>query len=688
MRIFSFLNSQLTIFILSLILIPESLNSFTIKNSKDTFQNPQNIDLIDKKIDFLRKNIKNTHDSIKNALLQNLDLSLSEDYNYGLAWNYYFLGRHHQLKQEHDSAIFYYQKAWPVVKAEKELKLASAVSMGLTNVYWETGNYSAGLQTALDAEQFFEQHNALNDKYAILNLIALNYEGLFEYTKALEYFNKALEAAKKAGREDFLGVIYSNIGNLFYKQKQYNKALEYLRKGSELEKKHLYFSNAGKSYTMMANAFLKLEQFDSTLVYLKKAYQYNINTGDNTGLARTYLGYVEYYLNKKRYSASVEYLFKALEVAKPINLNNEILKAYQLLAQNYEITENYKQSTKYYKKYFSLYQQIYNVEKINQLNALEHKLKMQIKENEINRLKIKEEEQTIKYLNIITIAGMLFSLFLLIFIFYSLRNNKILKHKNKEIYQQKAHLEALNEKLILAETDAGKANEIKTRFLNNLSHEIRTPLNGIVGFSSLIAESKLSEEKKPQVWKIIRKNSEDLINTIDGLLEMSMAASESIKIKKSKFDVYDFLYQLQVEIIDRYKNTNKSINFYFLPNSKLQKQTISTDKNLLRNCILKVVDNAFKYTHKGNIELYFKEDNKFLQLVISDTGIGILEDTPGEIFIQFVKGKNIPNNSAGLGIGLTIAKQFIELMGGKIWYETEIDKGSTFFISIPFNNDQ
>jgi len=686
MRIFNLLFNQLSVFILLLTFTPESINSVTTKNNKDTFKNPQNIKLIDQKINFLKKNIENSNDSIKNAIIKNLKLSQTEDYNYGIGWNYFLLGRFHQLKQENDSAIYYYQKAWPVVKAEKELNLASAVSMGLTNVYWETGDYSAGLQTALDAEKFFKQHNALNDKYAILNLIALNYEGLFEYDKALEYFNKTIEAAKKSGREDFLGVIYSNIGNLYYKQKQYNKALEYLRKGSELEKKHLFFSNAGKSFTMMANAFLKLEQFDSTLVYLKRAYQYNINTDDNTGLARTYLGYGEYYLNKKRYSASVEYLFKALEVAKPVNLNNEILKAYQLLAQNYEITGNYKQSTTYYKKYFSLYQQMYNVEKINQLNALEHKLKLQIKENEINRLKIKEEEQTIKYLNYLIIAGLMFTTLLLVFIFNYRKNNKILKQKNKEINEQKDHLEKLNEKLILAESDAGKADQIKTKFLNNLSHEIRTPLNGIVGFSSLIAESKLSEHKKPQIWNIIRKNSEELINTIDGLLELSMVASGDINLRKTAFNVYDFLSQLQFEISDQYKDITPSIELKFLSDKQLNDRIITTDKEFLKNCILKLVNNAFKFTRKGTVELSFMDNDEELKISISDTGIGILEDTPGEIFTQFMKGKNIPNNSAGLGIGLTISKQFIKFIDGKLWYETEINKGSTFFISIPFNN--
>lgn len=688
MQKFALLYKQLIIFTLFLLLISKNLTSENINNNTDTFQNAQNIELINKNIEFLRKNVENTHDSIKDAILQNLHLSFSEDYNYGLAWNYYFLGRFHQLRQEYDSALFFYQKAWPIVKTEKELKLANAISIGLANIYWETGNYSSGLELSLEAEDYFEQHDAIDDKYDILNTIALNYEGLFQYKKAQEYFYKAIEASFKSGKEDFKGIVYSNLGRLFYKQDEYKKALEYLRKGVMLEEKHLYFSSAGRSYTMIANAFLKLNQCDSTLFYLKKAYNHNINTDDKVGLTRTYLGYGNYYHQINQYSTSVDYLFKVLDIANPLNLDNEMLNAYKLLALNFEQSGNYPRSNQYYKKYFSQYQKIYNVAKLNQLNALEHKLKLQIKENEIHKLKIKEEEETIRYLNIITTAGILFSLLLLIFIYNFRKNNKILKQKNKEINQQKGNLEELNKKLILAETDAGKADEIKTRFLNNLSHEIRTPLNGIVGFSSLIAESKLSEEKKPEVWNIIRKNSEDLINTIDGLLEMSMAASGSIKIKKSEFDVYDFIYQLQVEIIDRYKNTNKSINFHSLPNNKLKKQMISTDKDLLRNCILKVVDNAFKFTHKGNVELDLKKEEKFLQFFISDTGIGILEEKPGEIFTQFVKGKNIPNNSVGLGIGLTIAKQFIELLGGKIWYETEINKGSTFIISIPYNMEQ
>ena len=688
MRIFNLLYSQPTFLIILLLLIPEHLNSDNLNNNKDTFQNAHNIELINQNIEILRKNVENTHDSIKDPILENIELSLSENYDYGLAWNYFFMGRFHQLRNENDSAIFYYEKAWPIVKNIKELELANAVSTGLANTFWETGNYSSGLELSLDAEQFFEQYNVMGDKYAVLNLIALNYEGLFEYEKALEYFNKALGALKKSDRESFMGIVYSNMGRLFYKQKKYTQALDFIRKGVKLEEENFFFLNAGKSYTMMANAFLKLNQFDSTLVYLKKAHNHNINSDDKVGLARTYLGYGEYYFKQNQYSASVDYLFKVLEIAKPLNLNNEILHASKLLAQNYEQAANYQKSTEYYQKYFTLYQEMYDVEKLNQLNALEHKLKLQIKENEINRLKIQEEEQNIRYLSILTIAVILFSLLLLVFIYFYRKNNKLLKQKNKEINEQKANLEELNQKLILAETDAGKADEIKTRFLNNLSHEIRTPLNGIVGFSSLIAESRISDEKKPEVWNIIRKNSEELINTVDGLLELSMAASGGVKINNTEFDVYDYLYHLHFEIIERYKNINKSVDFNFAADSKLKNRVISTDKDLLRSCILKIIDNAFKFTKKGSVELGFKEDNGFLQVFISDTGIGILEEKSDDIFIQFVKGKNIPKNSEGLGIGLTIAKQIAELMGGKISYDTEVNSGSTFYISIPLNHDQ
>ncbi|MFO7829673.1 MAG: tetratricopeptide repeat protein [Bacteroidales bacterium] len=687
MRLFNFLYIQVIVLFIFLLLIPENLNSNNNSN-RDTFQNAKNIELINKKIEILRKNIGNTTDSIKDIIIQNIDLSLSERYDFGLAWNYFLLGRFHQIKQENDSAIFYYKKAWPLTKSNIELELASAVSTGLANIYWETGNYSSGLEFSLEAEQFFEKHNAMDNKFALLNLIALIHESLFEYETALTYFNKAQKIAGETGREDFVGIIFSNMGRLHYKQKRYSKALASLRKGVRLEEKHHHYVGAGRSHTMLANIFLELNECDSAFKYLKKAQNHNINANDMVGLARTHLAYGEYYYIQNQFSTSVESLFKAVDLAKKLNLSNELIKSYHLLAKNYEQTGNFKQSITNYKKYFELYQEVYNVEKINRLNSLEHKLRLQTKENEINRLKIKEEEQTIKYLNIIMVAGILFSLLLLIFIIYYRKNNKLLKQKNREINNQKANLEELNKKLILAETDAGKADEIKTRFLNNLSHEIRTPLNGIVGFSSLIAESKLSDEKKPEIWNMIRKNSEDLIGTIEGLLDLSMAASDSIEIKNTEFNIYDYLYQIHFEIINRYKTQLKKIDFNYIADSKLKDQLINTDKELLKKIIMLVIDNAFKFTRKGSVELGIKKDNGTLQIFASDTGIGILEEKPGEIFSQFVKGKNLPNNSEGLGIGLTIAKQFVELLGGKIWYETEINRSSTFYISLPLNQDQ
>ncbi|MGM0408589.1 MAG: hypothetical protein ACQERU_11435, partial [Bacteroidota bacterium] len=112
MRLFNFLYIQVIVLFIFLLLIPENLNSNNNSN-RDTFQNAKNIELINKKIEILRKNIGNTTDSIKDIIIQNIDLSLSERYDFGLAWNYFLLGRFHQIKQENDSAIFYYKKAWP-----------------------------------------------------------------------------------------------------------------------------------------------------------------------------------------------------------------------------------------------------------------------------------------------------------------------------------------------------------------------------------------------------------------------------------------------------------------------------------------------------------------------------------------------------------------------------------------------
>jgi len=659
------------------------LNSETL-NSNDSVSISNNIHKINQNIDQIHSVIKKENDTLKQAILNNIELSISEQYMHGLAWNYFLMGRYYQLRFNNDSARMYYEKAWPLVSGQDIAALTHSVSLGLGNIYWESGNYSAGIEFTLEAKRYFDKQGTMNTKYGLMNLIALNYEGLFEYEKALNYFREALSIADSMQQEAFVGIIYSNIGRLFFKNNEYLKALNFLHKGVKIEEAMQYISNAGKSYTIIADAYLELGKTDSSLKYLNKALSYNLKSNDDLGLTRIYLSFGRYYHELEQYKKSVEYLLKSVDLAKKIHLNNELITSYKLLAQNYKELGQHKTSNHYYILYFELYQEIYDVEKINKINALEHQLRLQNKENEIASLKLNEEINTKHIFLITTIAALLISLLLIFFIVYFRKSNKILKVKNEEIIEQKNILEQLNEELILAEQNAGKADEIKNKFLNNLTHEIRTPLNGIVGFSSLIAESKLSDEKKKKTWKIIRQNSETLINTVEGLLKLSMLASNQISTRKTKVNVHEFLTLLSENVLLRNDHILRNkINFKYIPEISSKEIEIHTDPDLLSQIILNILDNAFKFTPKGTVSLRYKILEKQLRIFISDTGIGIKEAHENDIFTQFTKGSNIAKNSAGLGIGLTISKKLAELMDGSVSYYSELNKGSTFYVSLP-----
>jgi signal transduction histidine kinase len=229
-----------------------------------------------------------------------------------------------------------------------------------------------------------------------------------------------------------------------------------------------------------------------------------------------------------------------------------------------------------------------------------------------------------------------------------------------------------------------KMDELKSSFINILSHEIRTPLNGIVGFSSLMVDHDISNEEKIEASNIIKKNSDELINTIEGLVDLSLIKSDQLFVFKEDFDLYELINRLHKDFLYIRNNLFKDhLDLQCVPDQNFKNYTIKSDTNLLKKSLTKLINNAIKYTSRGKIEYGFTITNNLITFFVSDTGIGIPEESRPVIFNQFEKGKNLPKNTGGLGISLALTKNYIELLGGKIWYESIVNKGTTFHFQIP-----
>ncbi|MDD2304910.1 MAG: ATP-binding protein [Prolixibacteraceae bacterium] len=236
------------------------------------------------------------------------------------------------------------------------------------------------------------------------------------------------------------------------------------------------------------------------------------------------------------------------------------------------------------------------------------------------------------------------------------------------------------QELIKAKERAEASDRLKTAFMNNISHEIRTPLNGILGFSQIITDPTFSEFEKEGHYGMLNESCDRLINTVTNIMDVSLLASGNQKAAKTEV----VLFELISHIHKKFKTScqQKRITFSMPEDTKLR---ILTDEELLTKIFYQLIDNAVKFTSNGTIAIGCEKHNQEYHFFVKDSGIGISEEYKNRIFGNFEQEDFASTRKyEGTGIGLSIAKGFVELLGGKIWVDSQKGKGSTFYFSIPF----
>ncbi len=246
-------------------------------------------------------------------------------------------------------------------------------------------------------------------------------------------------------------------------------------------------------------------------------------------------------------------------------------------------------------------------------------------------------------------------------------------------------LKQVHEELIKAKFEAEASNRLKSSFLANISHEIRTPLNSVVGFSNLLLANGLSNETKAEYIENINHNSEKLLQIIGDIIDLSRLESSQIEITYEEASLSRIINEIIEEARKDIKRNEKSIYLSFKNNFEDNSDLIFTDRIWLKRVLTHLMDNAIKFTLDGSVEFSYLKENENIVFKITDTGIGINKENLSRIFEEFsqeIDGHHRPFE--GLGIGLTLAKEVVERMGGKIYVKSEKGVGSEFSFSIPY----
>jgi signal transduction histidine kinase/DNA-binding NarL/FixJ family response regulator len=265
-----------------------------------------------------------------------------------------------------------------------------------------------------------------------------------------------------------------------------------------------------------------------------------------------------------------------------------------------------------------------------------------------------------------------------------------LRQSEEELRKHRDHLGELvaerTAELAIAKEKSEAANRAKSVFLANMNHELRTPLNAVLGFSHLMINAPDVTAEQRENLNIISRSGEHLLNLINNVLEISKIESGRIALEKSHFDLHLLIHE--VKLLMAVRASGKGLSFAVEQQPDIPRH-VSTDPGKLRQILINLLGNAIKFTKSGGVALRAmvveQEANQrlWIRFQVEDTGSGIREEDRERIFSPFVQLGEQPPTEAGTGLGLTICKQYVELMEGRIGVANNLDRGSVFHIEVP-----
>lgn len=596
----------------------------------------------------------------------------------------------------------------------------------LTALAWENRVYDPvntikyGIEALKYAKKFKKK-----EKYSkIISFISTGYRNIEDYNKAAEYCLKGLNFAIEEKDKKEIAYCYHTLSTIYLFQKNYKETLKYLDKSFNIFNELNDTLGLGYCYHSYGNIYTIDKKYKLALKYFNKALKVNIDNNSKSGSAKILSEIGELYYSQDKYNKALEFFNKSLKLFLDINLISKAGNQYANIAKSYLHLNNINEAIKYahkslkigekleldniksnstivlsegynklknFKKAF-YYQQLFVKAKISLINKRKNKQIYEIQakyesESKDLNIEILEKEKSRQNLIIISFIGFsVLLIFVLVFLFYNNRqkrkSNTLLENAKKELIVHSEELEELNRKLIASEIKLKSSNESKNKLFSIISHDLINSINSILGFSDILyKEYDIFNKKEIKKYlKLINDSSKNLYYMVDNLLQWSRNQLDHIKYTPNIQCVKDAIDELSLVFINDLKN--KKIKF-----------KIDVSETILAYCdfeILKVVirnllSNAIKFTNpRGEIMISAKEKDKYIEISVSDTGVGISEENIDKLFKDEISFTSRGTKAEkGTGLGLVICRDFININKGKIWAESKKGNGSVFTFTLP-----
>ena len=556
-------------------------------------------------------------------------------------------------------AIQYYEKGYQFYLKKNDLTGICTAIYDMGIIYYNSAQFDKALEKDMEALEYAQKipdSILISDCYSSISFI---YSEKKNHTKALEYLSNSLEIDKKLNYTIGLAYSYSNIADIYEHIGILDSVAKNRYRSIELFKELQNDQGLAMSYNGLGSYYFTINELDSALHYYNISLKLRKKVGDKMGQALTLNAQAKVQLKYHHLVQAEKNAKRALQIASKIDGLNEAKTANKILSEIAYKRNNFKEAYQYYIEYTQLKDSMFSKYNMNKMAELEAKYETQKKNAEIKQLQIEQikDENMQKLFLLIIVSLTAAAAFLIFFFRQRIKINTILRDKNTQLKQ---------------------LNATQNRLTSIISHDFKAPLSAFYSITNSL---------KTKFDKIDRKEIDNFLNRmlnssialklqLENMLNWAINQQRKISINKSTYNLSVLTYKVVV-ILQEFAN-EKSI---IIENNIKDGCEIETDGRLLSIVLNNLITNAVKFSaNNSKIYLSSKKEGNSIIISVKDTGLGMNKQVAKDLFTDHAN--SVKSENSGTGLGLIVSKDIITKLGGKIWAESEIGKGTVVFIEL------
>lgn len=617
-------------------------------------------------------------------------------------------------------------------KIGNKILIASSLNQ-IGGIYKKINQYDLALKNYLKALKIYQDLNNQNKVASILNNIGIIYDDIKNYAKALDSYTQALEIKKSIGNKKEIAYSLHIIGNTYFRLKKYSQALNYYNESFNLRLEVGDKLSIARSYNSIGNTYLKLGEFQNARKNFQESLKLREEIGDIKGLSEVLNDLGNFYLEQSMYDQALDYFMRTVSLCQ--KTNDQTLMALSLrklgviqikkgfrddglrsimqslqLGQNLDNLELIKFA---YLELFNYYNSIGNKNKalenymnysmikdtlnarLNSQRLVEIQMNFELEksyseinriENEINQLTAEKKLRELELKKQKNVRNLLFLIVLITLISGTLIFGQFLsKRKTNILLKQKIAEADRSNKLLQESKDNLKTlNATKDKFFSIIAHDLRNPFNALHGLTEHLLNNydHFEEDEIKDSIELIYNSADDLLELLENLLHWSRSQRGKMQFVPRKLQLSE-LVDKTFKILNM-SAQKKNINLVSEINPDLK---LTADYDMLMAILRNLISNAIKFSYPDSfIRLNALNFDNYIEISVMDNGVGISPENIKKLFrVDMDHTTSGTSQEQGSGLGLILCQEFVDKHNGKIWVESELNKGSTFKFTISKN---